>query len=417
MLSFNAKAEQLRLRCGRRARVMRLAAKALVRRPEPPPRLPEDLWEEIARLACVDGGYTGCSLSLTSKYIRGATRGMRFYSVSLTFRQSRLQATHFLACLEAETARCGPERTRQPLVRHLYLASPKYSAHSELSTRWEYKLAVSGILRLVAPRLHSLVLARGVPDFNNRRPGLDDSVYLPLPDFLATKPFPELRELYLVGRHTVAARDMPPFAPSPTVAATVPLPHSQATAAGGGAAPRPTRVDNTLPKLTHLEVPMHGRLPLWDWALWRARGAALTHLRITDFGTYTLDANFKHLLPLVMPVPRTRGRGGEGGFAGTAMPELQTLLVQAKPPLPRKETLYYGHSHVRPLEALHALESGPRWGLVPVRRRKDRMKMSQRLFHQERWVAEEIRDWRSRLEGGPGRWRVEEAWFEKSARC
>ena len=40
--------------------------------------------QQIFQQACADGGYTGCSLSLTSKSIRIAARSVRFHSVSLT---------------------------------------------------------------------------------------------------------------------------------------------------------------------------------------------------------------------------------------------------------------------------------------------------------------------------------------------
>ena len=56
--------------------------------------------EKIAAFACTDGGRTGLSLSLTSKYIREATRAVRFHSVSLT--KGPKQVSQFSSHFNAE---------------------------------------------------------------------------------------------------------------------------------------------------------------------------------------------------------------------------------------------------------------------------------------------------------------------------
>lgn len=47
-------------------------------------KCPVELLIKIARFACTDGGYTGCSLSLVSHHIRDATKPARYLSVALT---------------------------------------------------------------------------------------------------------------------------------------------------------------------------------------------------------------------------------------------------------------------------------------------------------------------------------------------
>lgn len=43
--------------------------------------LPAELWTKIAGLACTDGGLTGCSLSLVSRYMHSAAQPARYHSV------------------------------------------------------------------------------------------------------------------------------------------------------------------------------------------------------------------------------------------------------------------------------------------------------------------------------------------------
>ncbi|KAH9939266.1 uncharacterized protein BXZ73DRAFT_99469 [Epithele typhae] len=388
MLSYAQEAaQQLRLKYERPLQVLRVAIEARLWTLKPR-ALPEHLWEDIARLACVDGGFTGCSLSLTSKYIRAATRATRFHSVALTFRQRPQQAALFLACLEAETARCAPERTRRPVVRHLYLASPG-SAHAD--TRAQYEAAVRGLLRRVAPDLHSLVLARRAPNLEPPRarwsswaavlPSPDGARSLPLPDAVAATAFPALRELCLVGRRAPGAgRDWPPFAPE-----------------GGRVAAA------TLPKLTHLEVVGEEGAALGGWAAWGARGARLTHLRVSELGGCWREGG--GLATLVANAFEERDEPEGSGFAGSPLPHLRVLLAQSAPSVVFTEAL----------ERLHA-ESGRRWAIVPIHP-VERLRPEWMIYRLKGPVADDVVDWRDRLEGGPGRWRVEESWFDKSARC
>jgi hypothetical protein len=47
-------------------------------------RVPAELWDKIFKHACVDGGRTGCALSLTSRRFRALSAGIRFHSVFIS---------------------------------------------------------------------------------------------------------------------------------------------------------------------------------------------------------------------------------------------------------------------------------------------------------------------------------------------
>ena len=102
-----------------------------------------ELVERIAAFASTDGGRTGISLSLTSKYMREATRATRFHSVSLT-KNSDKQISQFLAHFRAERAALSDRTT--PRIRHLCIAPVEGAAD---------------ICRMAAPDLYSLALIQG----------------------------------------------------------------------------------------------------------------------------------------------------------------------------------------------------------------------------------------------------------------
>ncbi|TBU46377.1 hypothetical protein BD309DRAFT_954163 [Dichomitus squalens] len=76
--------------------------------------LPLELLENIFSYACTDGGHTGRSLSLVSRYFLDVVRPIRYGSVALTsLRQTKL----FLTCLKRERARTTVR------VRHLFVST------------------------------------------------------------------------------------------------------------------------------------------------------------------------------------------------------------------------------------------------------------------------------------------------------
>ena len=85
--------------------------------------LATELLEDIFELACTDGGYTGCSLSLVSKHIRALSRLNRFHSISLVSGTAQ-QLARFLNCFDAECEAARAQNGgRTPLVRHLCIAA------------------------------------------------------------------------------------------------------------------------------------------------------------------------------------------------------------------------------------------------------------------------------------------------------
>ncbi|KAM5534402.1 hypothetical protein V8D89_011869 [Ganoderma adspersum] len=75
--------------------------------------IPPELWEQIITTACTDGGFTGASLALTSKFFHAQSFSSRFHS--LAFKSiGRLEA--FLASLDAH-----PNKSRTK-IQHVYLS-------------------------------------------------------------------------------------------------------------------------------------------------------------------------------------------------------------------------------------------------------------------------------------------------------
>ena len=129
-----------------------------------------ELIEKIAAFACTDGGRTGLSLSLTSKYIREATRAVRFHSVSLT--KGSEQISQFSSHFDAERAALS-DRT-VPRIRHLCIAPAEGAIE---------------ICKSAASGLYTLALVRG-PD-----PSLMDLDVLDVSGI----DFPLLQELTILG--------------------------------------------------------------------------------------------------------------------------------------------------------------------------------------------------------------------------
>ncbi|EIW59788.1 uncharacterized protein TRAVEDRAFT_20084 [Trametes versicolor FP-101664 SS1] len=123
--------------------------------------VPPEIWEEIFRLACTDGGYTGRTLALTSTSFRAYSLRVRFRTLAFT---SLLHLPQFLDLL----SRHGPAR-----IEHLYLlfnndpASGSYTGtpcnrvgyaawRKTLSTRVKAYSTVVSLLRAAAPTLQTL---------------------------------------------------------------------------------------------------------------------------------------------------------------------------------------------------------------------------------------------------------------------
>ncbi|KAI0832907.1 hypothetical protein BC628DRAFT_364598 [Trametes gibbosa] len=148
--------------------------------------LPFETLEHIFELACVDGGHTGCSLSLTSKAIRAASRTTRFYSVALDL---RIPADHtpgllrvFLSLYEQHSQTTCGDRSR---IRHLHMTLTAATLSRGLSD-------VHALFQAVSGDIYTLLL-----DLSTCNPltMLPEDVRLDAFD----SPFPSLRELTVLG--------------------------------------------------------------------------------------------------------------------------------------------------------------------------------------------------------------------------
>jgi hypothetical protein len=91
-------------------------------------KLPLEIWQKIASLACTDDGTTGCSLSLVSKYINAASSPYRYQTVVL---RGRKQIRAFLNAIKSSAGAHGSRPP--PAVAHLFLAD--VPTHATLTRR------------------------------------------------------------------------------------------------------------------------------------------------------------------------------------------------------------------------------------------------------------------------------------------
>ncbi|RDX55411.1 hypothetical protein OH76DRAFT_738788 [Lentinus brumalis] len=226
--------------------------------------LAPEMLHEIYTLACIDGGITGCSLSLVSKSIRVTSRSARFHSVAISGTSRQLAA--FLSCCNKERAAAEAADGYKPIVKHLFFAAaeggearedwrgdlnnpgffkggadPKEAARRARvqaeSMQYQQDLAV--LFHLVSRDLRTLsfVHCNGWYEFTN------------LPDIVCPDGFPALREFYLYGKN--------PFV---------------------DVAGSPIR----FPHLTHLRLPFSTYCHDEVFGDWADRAPTATHLCVSD---------------------------------------------------------------------------------------------------------------------------------------
>ena len=211
--------------------------------------VPLETLQQIFQLACIDGGYTGGSLALTSKFIHRAAESTRFYSIAVAAETERLTALVTLY-----RRQCSNAAGIRPRTAHLYLsidepkedeldesededlASPPRS--STVSARF---VAIKQLLNLVTDDLQSLVITKGF--FTAVRSLFD-------------RPLPAVRSLTLV-RHADPSKLIPPGSES----TVLPL----------------------FPALTHLHVVAQEASALQPFLPgWIAHAPHVTHLRVSE---------------------------------------------------------------------------------------------------------------------------------------
>lgn len=109
-------------------------------------RIPPELWHMIGGYACLDGGATGCSLSLVSHAMRDVTRDVRYSSIVINSQESCLAFADLVHCL-----------THQQAIFHL-LISIEFDCGAEFPSELTARLedACAKILDHAAPTLVTL---------------------------------------------------------------------------------------------------------------------------------------------------------------------------------------------------------------------------------------------------------------------
>ncbi|KAI0750710.1 hypothetical protein C8Q80DRAFT_1268027 [Daedaleopsis nitida] len=318
--------------------------------------LATELLENIFALACTDGGYTGCSLSLVSKDIRVTSRPTRFFSISLVSETAQPLAK-FLRCFDAECAATrAHDGGRTPLIRHLCIAAAegedkkqswRYDTQADAACeaavnkeQARYRANVVSLLQRVAPSLHTLSLVHWQ--------GWQNLTMLP---DIECAGFPLLQELTLVGPD--------PFIPAQ--GCTHPL----------------------YPRLARLHlVDNWGSfedLPRW---LGGGRAPRITHLRLTNLAQIPAE-----LKALVESAERDK------------LPDLVQFVIQPKgPPAPGARC---GNPYLRYAKFQGRFQELLAGAAFPIE-----------VFphHGSRYVYADSstrRQWLDRLEGGPGCWALD----------
>ncbi|KAI1794186.1 hypothetical protein LXA43DRAFT_971435 [Ganoderma leucocontextum] len=184
--------------------------------------LPLEIWLHIFLHACADGGYTGYSLTLVSKFFHHASQLVRFHSLAFT---SLRRIEGFLAFAEHTTT----IQAKKPKVHHLLLsfsrspsheASPEFGrsediyganlpvadvwfrarqAREQEKASWDkrFVIVVSALLDLVGPHLETLALlqsdAFAIPPLRYRLPRLRELTLLMGITVILNEDLPESR--------------------------------------------------------------------------------------------------------------------------------------------------------------------------------------------------------------------------------
>lgn len=173
-------------------------------------RSPAEIWSHIFSYACQDGGATGCSLSLTSKYIHETSKSVRHRSVALC---GVTKISCFYHLLKRE--KTGP-------ITYLFISDEDLSGNTTYSTRNvlctpsrvdpPVTVQIGSILRSNAASLSSLSIASFhftpqllppihfpfIVDLSFVSPGKRDRISPPQPHPETLPVFPYLKRLRLV---------------------------------------------------------------------------------------------------------------------------------------------------------------------------------------------------------------------------
>ncbi|KAI0355354.1 hypothetical protein OH77DRAFT_1403027 [Trametes cingulata] len=348
-----------------------------------PARLPTEIWREITTLACTDGGSTGRSLALTSKFFHSQSLSTRFHSLSF---DSLQRVEDFLVFLREQPKDCKPQ------IAHLYLSftgepassTPRFFlayARMKRSERAEYdreakatkelwderfRPAAAALFTLAAPTLETLCL-------------VEERLQVPL-EFPHT--FPKLEELTWKGWFEGL---------QPASLALYDNPYK-------------------FPVLRRVHFITHDKAHVVD-ALAAAASSSLTHLRISE--VLRADNRLPDALARALGIPTVLVPAGATTSTqdAAAIPPSDQTVSALFPHLRNVVVLctaasgggWSGHYSGIWLDALDRFHALPR----KCERQLDGVRMSfwdRPGRPNERWPDRLRHDWTNRMQGGPGCW-------------
>ncbi|KAI0638533.1 hypothetical protein C8Q77DRAFT_1091611 [Trametes polyzona] len=345
-------------------------------------RIPTELWRDIIALSCVDGGFTGRSLALTSRFFHSQSLCERYYSLAFVSLQ---HIEDFLVFLRSQPADCRPR------IQHLYLSFLDEPVKPPLDFSWTYSkltqhqqqehnastrqkralwderfgVAAAALFALAAPTLRTLcVVEDGVPR-------------IPL---VFPHNFPQLEELSWKGRFL--AFEPPVLSASGTTRTPVTFPVLQRVhfiAAGA---------DEVIASLSH------------------AVSASLTHIRVSNVGF--MDPYLPRALAAALGTPSgsrplvqelARGDGlpqTTSPFSQHAsLPHLRHVVIHGTPPAPGGWCGHYDREWAAITSQLELL----------VQKGDGRVVVLQRPWWKALNWPNRLREyWVERMQGGQGCW-------------
>ncbi|KAI0832905.1 hypothetical protein BC628DRAFT_1348894 [Trametes gibbosa] len=348
--------------------------------------LPLEILQHIFQLACTDGGFTGCSLSLTSKAVRAAALPFRFHSVFLdASHQQRLRS--FMSTYHEQSQLQPRMRLR---VKHLYVTlsldpPPRQTVVSHSDTLepgpWYLPEDMQAFFRMVSEDVSSLAVQ--VYPSSGVRTGKQISND-PIPAFNCT--FPSLRELTVFGVMDPCAL-FAPLSDSPL------FPHLR----------RLHIVDTS----ALFAMYRRGKLRL---APWFAHAPRMSHLRVSNLNSLARGFPDELAVQVGVPLGEESGTAEEEGQATWPNPEdcppkthahLQAIVIQlcSSPP-----AAAFGGTLCRSYDSfrvrLKRLASYPAYVGLKIAVLEPPKERGLCSF----WGRSMRAQWTDGIEGGPGGW-------------
>ena len=337
--------------------------------------IPTEIWHSILSAACVDGGFTGRSLALTSRFFHAQSLSPRFHSL----------AFHRLDRLEQFIDFLHHRGDWNPMVEHMFLSFSDepikvpadfwktYTALDRDARRgydsnkikqgelWKERFtsAMTSLFARVAPNLRTLVVAV--------HPSIS-------PPFFSCPSFPCLEELCITGRYSAFFSDV--LADDPRHGRS---PNSFTFA--------------RFPVLRCLHYINYQLSPIASDIL-VAAPSTLTHLRFSSAGSTEFDCMYEFTSDLC----RSRRDDGQAGQQPRLV-DLQQLIVHGYKPTPVTSGTFMEELWDRRVNDLreHLRKCEDASGI--------RMLIVSRIWRKNpRWPDRLYNDWMDRVDGGVGCW-------------